>query len=182
MAKKVKLTYESALENQKKLKSEIKELSTELKEFKKTEGVTSKKPAKGKTLKSITALEKKIEGKKESLSTTNDFIKENKPAKTERSSKYNYPAWCDTSDKKKKFRTLVRSGVSEKDVTETMVELGKRAVAEKSEKPAKAKKEKVAKEKAPKKSKKTETETETKAPVKKAKKAKKAKKSKKSDD
>lgn len=180
-----KMSYDEALEEQKTVKSSIKELRGELKDYLKENKVTAKEPATGKVLKSIEAKEKKIEAAKKTLSEINDFIKENKPVKV-RETKYNYPDWAEDSELKKKFRTLVRSGVAEKDVTLEMAQRGKRAVlGNNSEKAAAAKK--VDKGSSSKKSKK-ETKTpadageDVAAPVKKSKKGKKGNKKKKSSD
>jgi len=140
---KKKLTYEVAVETQKELKGKIKESNQALKDYTKENSVTKKNPAKGKVLKSITSQTAKITKMKESLATMNEFIKENKPKK-ERTSKYAYPDGL-TSEQKKKYRTLARSGVDEKDITMEMIEKGKRAVAAKGKKEDKPKKGKTSK-------------------------------------
>jgi len=174
MSKKEKMTYESALENQKQLKASIKEKNNEITDYKKTNKISAKNEATGKVLKGLQSLEKSLASDKKSLTDMNDYLKANRPV-AEKSTKYAYPAWCSTSEKKKKYRTLVRSGVEEKDVSEKMVDEGKRAVTPKKEKAEKKEKTPAPAKKGKGKSSKAEVEDEgeMKAPVKKGKKTKK---------
>lgn len=171
-----KLTYQSAKEELPSAKEERDVAKQELQDFLKANKLKkgedhSKNPDK-KIAKGFKAVKELYEGKQKRVETLISFIKENKPAPSERESKYNYPKGVETSADKKKFRSIMRgkakkAGVSlDKYLADPAKYAAKVAEAEQKAGPAPKKKAAAEKEEKPVKKLKVLPKTEEK-PVKK---------------
>ena len=165
MAKKFQ-TYEEALEAQTEAKDAVKEAKTALTDYytknklKRNEDYTDDAKHGSKILR----LQKEIDKASDTLSDINDQVKELKPKKASspgRETKYDYPADCDTPEKKKKYRIKLRKESAADEPKSKKEKVAKKEPKSKEvpEVATKSKKEKVAKkaehqEEAPKKAKK----------------------------